>query len=77
MSLHLHNQPEKAQQALEKACELEPDNADFLLALALLYDNHQQYAKALDCIDRALNLRPGSQEYKQVREMVRKKLEEE
>jgi tetratricopeptide (TPR) repeat protein len=76
LSLHLHKRPEQARKALEKACELEPDNDQFLFALALFYDHYKQYDKALDCISRALRLRPGSPNYEHVRNELRTKVAE-
>ncbi len=73
LSLYLHQQPEQAEQALRKACELAPDNDHFLYTLALFYDNYQRYDEALDCLDRLVKLRPGGEEYEQLRRQVREK----
>jgi tetratricopeptide (TPR) repeat protein len=76
LSLHLHDQPEKARQALERACELAPENDQFQFALALFYDDSEQYALALDRIDQALRLRPGAPQYLQLREAIEAKMQQ-
>ena len=70
LSLYLHKQPESAEQALEKACELAPDNGHFLYTLALFYDHYQRYNEALDCLDRLVKMCPGVDEYEQLRRQV-------
>ncbi len=70
LSLYLHKQPGAAEAALQKACELDPENGHFLYTLAVFYKDSQRYGEALDCLDRLLLLRPDDPEYRQLRDEV-------
>jgi tetratricopeptide (TPR) repeat protein len=58
LSLYLNGQPEAAREALERACLLEPGNADYLLALALLNERLQRWEAALEGVRAVRRLRP-------------------
>jgi len=63
LSLYLHDRLAEAEQALRKACELEPNTPDFVLGLALLYQKLGRYADAIDLVKRLIALRPDDPSY--------------
>ena len=71
LSLYLHDQLAEAEAALAKAARLEPNTPDFVLALALLYRQQKQFDKALEKIERVLQLRPDDPGYQQLLYEVR------
>ena len=71
LSLYLHDRHAEAATALANAARLEPNTSDFVLALALLYRQQKQYDKALEQIDRVLELRPDDRSYQQLLREVR------
>jgi Flp pilus assembly protein TadD len=73
LSLYLHGQVAQAEAALQAACRLEPDNDQFLLALALFYDRYERYAEAADIVRQLLRLRPQEPQYEQLRAMIEEK----
>jgi tetratricopeptide (TPR) repeat protein len=57
--LYLLSQLDEAEQALERACSLEPASFDFRLALTLLYEKRGKWQQALQSVQRLAALRPG------------------
>lgn len=52
--------PERALEYAERACEIEPENAACQLALAKAYGSGGQRKRALEALEKARNLNPGS-----------------
>ena len=50
LALYLDGQLEEAVKKLERACELEPELADFRVALTLLYERLQRWDEALESL---------------------------
>ena len=73
LSLYLNGEQQAAEQALQAACQLEPDNDQFLYALVLFFDKYERYDEAQQAINRLLQLRPDQPEYLQVRDMIAEK----
>jgi tetratricopeptide (TPR) repeat protein len=71
MLLYLHRRMEEAEAALRKACELEPNNPQFLLGLVLFYQQHAQFAEALPLAERLVGLRPEDAVFRKVLEDIR------
>ncbi len=71
--MYLHGRVADAEAALQAACRLEPDNDQFLLALALFYERYARYAEAADVARRLLRLRPQDPQYEQLRTMLEEK----
>ncbi len=46
LSLYLNGEQQAAEQALQAACQLEPDNDQFLYALVLFFDKYERYEEA-------------------------------
>jgi tetratricopeptide (TPR) repeat protein len=68
LALHLQDQPQRAEAALRRAAELEPQNDQFLFAMARFHEHHQQYVEALECLQRLVQLRPDHVPYEQLRQ---------
>ena len=58
LALYLDEQYEPAVAALQRACELDPRESEFLLALTLLLERLQRYDEAWEACQRLLKLRP-------------------
>ncbi|MEX0939663.1 MAG: HEAT repeat domain-containing protein [Pirellulales bacterium] len=57
--LYLLSQLDEAEQALERACSLDPSSYDFRLALTLLYEKRAKWQQALQSVQLLAVLRPG------------------
>jgi Flp pilus assembly protein TadD len=71
LSLYLHDQREEAEVALQRAVELDPDNDQFVFALALFYEKYKQYDLALRYADKLLALQPDAEDYRGFRNRLR------
>lgn len=67
LAVYLDGDYKKAENALLKACQLEPNTADFPLAVALLYQKQERWKEAVVYAGRALHLRPRDQGIQQLR----------
>ncbi len=70
LSLYLHGQQEKAEEALKRAVDLEPDNDQFLLALVLFYQRYVQYPQALELVDKLIELQPNVPSHREFRKQL-------
>ena len=70
MLLYLHRRFDEAEQALQKANALEPNNPQFLLGLALFYKERNEAKQALQFAEQLLKLRPQDRMYQQVRDEI-------
>ncbi len=59
LSLYLHERTDEAEQALSKACQLEPLVPEFRMGLTLLYEKLQRWEQALAGAEKLVALRPG------------------
>lgn len=66
LSAYLAGNLGDAEVALSKAAELEPNTADFSLALALLYQKLERYSDALPYAQRVVKLQPANTGYRNV-----------
>ncbi len=66
LALYLAGREEEAEAALAIADQLEPNTADYCLALALLYQKQQRYDEALPLAERVVELRPLDRGYQQL-----------
>ncbi len=57
---------DEAEEALNRAVELEPNNSDFLLALVLFYQKFERHAKAVPFARRLVKLRPNERQFGQL-----------
>ncbi|MFG0240753.1 MAG: tetratricopeptide repeat protein, partial [Gimesia chilikensis] len=64
---------DEAASALEKACELEPQSADFRLMLTLLYEKQQKWEQALDSVKRLIQLQPENPTFRQIQMNLQQK----
>jgi tetratricopeptide (TPR) repeat protein len=71
MLLYLHRRFDEAEQALEKAYALEPNNPQFLLGLTLFYKERNRRNQALKFAEQLLKLRPQDRMYQQIRDEIR------
>jgi len=71
MLLYLNRRMDEAEKALRKACELEPNNPQFLLGLVLFYQQRKQFADALPLAERLVRLRPEDAVYRKVLDDIR------
>ncbi len=71
MLLYLHRRFEEAEQALQKANSLEPNNPQFLLGLALFYKERNAAGQALQYAEQLVKLRPQDRMYQQIRDEIR------
>ena len=71
MLLYLHRRFEEAEQALRKAAEVEPNNPQFLLGVALFYRERNQPELALQFAEQLVKLRPEDAMYRQVLQEIR------
>lgn len=55
-----------AEQALLRACELEPTSTEFLLALTLLYQKQRRFTEAIAAAQRLLELQPENAMFRQL-----------
>ncbi len=55
----------------EQLREIEPENAEHWLNLAILYGRFDRYVAAVDAVEHAVQLDPENPRYRQVREMIR------
>ena len=58
MGLYLRRELEKAEQALLKAHQIDPNNPQYLLGIVLYYKEVKQPAKAMPLARKLLKLRP-------------------
>ncbi len=58
LALQKLGRPKEAEQELQKALELEPAEADYVRALAILYAQQSRWAEAAELAHRLLSLRP-------------------
>lgn len=58
LSLYLHGRLEEAERSLLNACRLDPRNAEFALALALLYQKLERIKEAIEWTNKAIELNP-------------------
>ena len=71
MLLYLHRRFDEAEQTLQKANALEPNNPQFLLGLALFYKERNEVKQALQFAEQLLKLRPQDRMYQQIRDEIR------
>jgi tetratricopeptide (TPR) repeat protein len=71
MLLYLHRRFDEAEQALQKANAVEPNNPQFLLGLTLFYKELNRRNQALQFAEQLLKLRPQDRMYQQIRDEVR------
>ena len=71
MLLYLHRRFDEAEQALQKANAVEPNNPQFLLGLALFYKERNEAKQALQFAEQLLKLRPQDRMYQQIRDEIR------
>lgn len=71
MLLYLHRRYDEAEQALRKAHDIEPNNPQFLLGLALFFKERNQPQQALPLAERLVKLRPQDKMYQQVLDELR------
>jgi tetratricopeptide (TPR) repeat protein len=71
LALYLHDQRDKAETALKRAVELEPETAQFVFALSLFYQKYEQYELALSYADKLVRLQPDAQNYRDFRNELR------
>jgi len=71
MLLYLHRRFKEAEQALQKASVLEPNNPQFLLGLALFYKEREDAKRALQYAEQLVRLRPQDRMYQQIRDELR------
>ncbi|MFV1967527.1 MAG: tetratricopeptide repeat protein [Pirellulaceae bacterium] len=76
LSLYLHERLEEAERALRKACELEPNTPDFLLALTLFHQKQGRFTDAIDLARRLVALRPEDATYRQLLGQLRQQADE-
>lgn len=69
---YLLGEREAAEQALRKAVELEPNNADFVLALLLFYQKFERHREALAAAERLIELQPNDQQAAMLLEQARR-----
>ncbi len=63
LACYLAQMHQKAEQALLKAYQLEPNTPEFVLALALLYEQQQRFPEAVQFTERLVKLRPDDLTY--------------
>jgi len=56
----LESNPKQAESLLQKAIELDPENAEAFYNLGKLYTSKKEYAKAIQSYDKAIDLAPSS-----------------
>lgn len=71
LSLYLHGQLDEAERELLAAVQHAPNTADYVLALALLYQKQQRFAEALQQAQRLVALRPSDLSYQQLLNEIR------
>lgn len=70
LSAYLNGDAEGAEGALRRACELEPNNDQFLFVLALFYEKFHRIAEARDAVAQLLKLQPQNPQYLQLRQRL-------
>lgn len=63
LALHLAGRVEEAQERLELAYELDPEESQFVLGLALLYERRGQWPKAIEMGERLVEMVPEDETY--------------
>ncbi|HBL46827.1 tetratricopeptide repeat protein [Gimesia sp.] len=63
---YLLGREDEAVTALKKACELEPQSADFRLMLTLLYEKQQKWKLAWESAAALVRLQPNNQQFRQI-----------
>ena len=74
LSLYLHEHEKEAEAALVRACQLEPNVPEFLMALTLFYQKQGRLKDALPLAERLCALRPHDATYRQILEETRRPL---
>jgi len=67
----LNGVAKEAEQALSRACDLEPDNDQFAFALALFYEKYQRYSEARKTAEKLLRLQPKNPQYQQLLDRIK------
>jgi len=75
LSAYLNGDADAAEKALLHACELEPDNDQFLFALALFYEKFQRTAQALDIVKKLLKMQPRNPQYGQLYQRIQQQMQ--
>ncbi len=70
LSLYLNGELEEALQAMEKACQLEPDNVDYRLGLTLLYERLKRWPQALQQVRQLRQRSPGDVSFQQLEQRI-------
>jgi Flp pilus assembly protein TadD len=70
LAAYLNGRLEDAEQALRRAVELEPNNEQFLLAAALLYEKFKRWDEARQMVQRLLKLQPNDPSAQQLRQRI-------
>jgi Flp pilus assembly protein TadD len=71
LSLYLHQHTTEAEEALKKACDLEPLVPEFRMGLALLYEKLERWDEALACAEKLVDLRPEDPVYNRLLQKYR------
>ena len=66
--LYLHGKLAEAEKSLVRACELEPNVPDFLLALVLYYQKQQRHQEATELARKLVKMRPDDASYRNLLE---------
>lgn len=74
LMLHAVGQKEQAAEQLIKAYELEPNTPQYAFAVALLYQDRQQWRDALPVAEKLVALRPRDLDYQILLETIRERL---
>jgi tetratricopeptide (TPR) repeat protein len=63
---YLLGREEQAEASLARACELQPNAPDFLMALTLLYEKQQRWELAIGSAKKLNRLEPENETYQQI-----------
>ena len=74
LASYLAGEFEAAETAIARAVELEPDSADYSLALALLYQKLERFEEAIPLVERIVKLQPDNQGFQNVLRDLRHQL---
>ena len=67
---YLLGHEDRASVSLARACELQPNSSEFLMALTLLYEKQQRWPLALDSAKKLCGLEPHNEMYQQIRRNI-------
>jgi tetratricopeptide (TPR) repeat protein len=71
LALYLLGRLDEAEAALAEASRLDPNSAESLLMLTLLYERREKWPQALEHAERLVKLRPQDAQFRQVYENIR------